>query len=1081
MKAKIIPLLSRRLVRKKKRVRKRKVDKPSGQPNAVPIPDAVKELDQLKTVDDSRSTASLRHLDRDHKSQTAGTRFRTDESVPAAQVADAIYDQQLSADLQSVMEEIDAGDLDDAAERLDAIIIDAPENRLTDCYALRGYLRLKKGDFPRAEADCSRALEAATINPQVLAWRAAARGEQNKWKLAFDDLQAASDAAASQPLDSNVASGGRRGVYRQLMAEYAMTARKYFQTRIRQKEFPVDLSYERGWMYHVLGENDKARRDFRQSIKMDAQHAPAAAALAQNLLRDLSAEPAPASIAPAMVKKLETRIQRYCQKAILGDIDCQRAAAAVLARMYHRQHASAQKALAIRKMLKLANQNPEHQLAAAAILNELDEGSQVIDLLSPLIQADRRRPSAWRIRGDAWYSLRDDAAACADYNEYLALCPNDVTQIIQRARTEWRQGNPEVAIEDLDHALSLDKTRVDAWLLRGRVCLSMQKTDQAIENARTVTRVENDNPEAHALLADAYTSLEEPVQSAEQLGQAIACSGSDAQVAGYLYQRGMRWHEAGQLEKAATDFRHSLKLRPQHPGTLIWSASTQAKLENWTAAIEDLYFVITRHPVSARQYRAFGKPIAERSIRHYTRQLEQNQKNLQALHGRGTALFILGNFAHAIADFQAILKLDPDNSATHVRCGEALMENHQLNEARACLDRAVEIDPANDWARYCLALTWQRDDNAAKALADLRKAIKLNPQQAVYYGLAAQLAKQSGDRDRQLDALGKAVAHDPTNWHYCFSRGICLLSANRISLAIRDFSRALELDESQMAVRLERGLAFLKSGKTERAITDLEQAVRQNPQSLRAWLGLTQALEISEQFERALILLTKAMPRFGESSGLARLLLARGRVYQEMGRLGPAIIDFSSVVDIAAEQPDLVASALMARGTAFAQLGQLDESRADFENVLPPDKKSLTDVRAALDWIENPTRLRPVFLDPPLRLVRPTRPPQCRQPDKNWLPSKVYNPLSPHEAWVVRLSNDREYGPVRFDILLEWIREGRTDAGTLLLRSDWGRWKPIHRVFPDSGPAGKSELSPEKESANQESVQHVESFPGIKS
>jgi len=90
----------------------------------------------------------------------------------------------LDAMFQAAMKSLDDDDFASALNELNRSIDAAPVNRLGECYSLRGYCHLKKNDFKRAEDDCSEAISLNCQDAQTYAWRAAARGEQNKWKEA---------------------------------------------------------------------------------------------------------------------------------------------------------------------------------------------------------------------------------------------------------------------------------------------------------------------------------------------------------------------------------------------------------------------------------------------------------------------------------------------------------------------------------------------------------------------------------------------------------------------------------------------------------------------------------------------------------------------------------------------------------------------------------------------------------------------------------------------------------------------------------------------------------------------------------
>ena len=92
-------------------------------------------------------------------------------------------------------------------------------------------------------------------------------------------------------------------------------------------------------------------------------------------------------------------------------------------------------------------------------------------------------------------------------------------------------------------------------------------------------------------------------------------------------------------------------------------------------------------------------------------------------------------------------------------------------------------------------------------------------------------------------------------------------------------------------------------------------------------------------------------------------------------------------------------------------------------------------------------------MGPPIQLKPPTRPPVIRKGvilDDTSVES-VKN-VPPFNTWVLRTPEGKEYGPVHFGILRDWLADGRMDIGARLLRADWSNWKRVERLFPDMLP-----------------------------
>ena len=271
----------------------------------------------------------------------------------------------------------------------------------------------------------------------------------------------------------------------------------------------------------------------------------------------------------------------------------------------------------------------------------------------------------------------------------------------------------------------------------------------------------------------------------------------------------------------------------------------------------------------------------------------------------------------------------------------------------------------------------------------------------------------------------------------------------------------------------------MKFQQPELALEDFEAALMLNPQLAKSYRGRASILASRGQHEYVLIWLTKAIHRFENPRDLVEVLFARGKAFAQMGRWNPAVSDFSAVINLKREDPQLVLAARHARGLTNVQAGRFEKAAKDFMRIkrllsadIPdgtPPPQSIQQVDQILDWLEkaevDPNLPWLEAMGKPIKSKTPTRPPVIRRGVK--LDETIVNAWKnepPYDSWVIRASADREYGPVRFGILASWIQDGRIDVGMKLLRADWAKWKRVERLFPDILPSND---------------RLVEDFPGI--
>ena len=226
---------------------------------------------------------------------------------------------------------------------------------------------------------------------------------------------------------------------------------------------------------------------------------------------------------------------------------------------------------------------------------------------------------------------------------------------------------------------------------------------------------------------------------------------------------------------------------------------------------------------------------------------------------------------------------------------------------------------------------------------------------------------------------------------------------------------------------------------------DFERSIRFSGKHVNAYTGRAQSLAQMEEYEHALIWITKSFHYFDSPKDIAELLLVRGKIFYQMGRLAPAYADFTSVLNLQREHPRHAAAARCARAIVMVQNGDLVKAKKEFDRVLKRFPKHPLAKRAS-EWLAKGGSNRPKILEPPARSVRPSRPPVLYtdvevQPQNDQLVSK------PYELWVVRYSQNREYGPISKSVLNDWVKQGRIGESTRLLKSGWTKWKRAGKIY----------------------------------
>jgi predicted Zn-dependent protease len=129
---------------------------------------------------------------------------------------------------------------------------------------------------------------------------------------------------------------------------------------------------------------------------------------------------------------------------------------------------------------------------------------------------------------------------------------------------------------------------------------------------------------------------------------------------------------------------------------------------------------------------------------------------------RGRALVSLGRNAEAQQDFEAQLKLTPDDAATLMELGKLALAAGAAKRAQALLERALALDPDLDDAEYALAECRSKSDDARGQWTHLGRAFELRGEMeraGSAYQKALDLTAAGTPERKELEAAVHAIAN----------------------------------------------------------------------------------------------------------------------------------------------------------------------------------------------------------------------------------------------------------------------------------------------------------------------------------
>jgi tetratricopeptide (TPR) repeat protein len=213
----------------------------------------------------------------------------------------------------------------------------------------------------------------------------------------------------------------------------------------------------------------------------------------------------------------------------------------------------------------------------------------------------------------------------------------------------------------------------------------------------------------------------------------------------------------------------------------------------------------------------------------FQRAIELGTEVAKYRHALAMSLAMMGRFRTAADVFRQCLEDDKNDLDSLYELAEILrIDLAEPAESIPYYQRALELDPENFNMNLGLGKALIDVGDPAAAIKHLTKSLELEPDNPTSLMHRGHAYAKLGDFDRALADANKAVERAPDNPVAYRFRGLVKQEQEDVDGAIADFDAGLKLRDLPF-LRLDRGLAYLRSGNPERAEADFAAAERLSP------------------------------------------------------------------------------------------------------------------------------------------------------------------------------------------------------------------------------------------------------------
>jgi tetratricopeptide (TPR) repeat protein len=239
------------------------------------------------------------------------------------------------------------------------------------------------------------------------------------------------------------------------------------------------------------------------------------------------------------------------------------------------------------------------------------------------------------------------------------------------------------------------------------------------------------------------------------------------------------------------------------------------------------------HPRDAVQWALYYPPI----VYEHPAELKENDPRFYTI--RASSLLQVGRVDEAKADLGKAMELDPNNSVALALQSIIAVTQNEKEKALELAEKAVQSNPNSAEALIALSYAQQANFNLEGALTSLKEAVRVQPENALAWARLAELRESFGELGEALQAAHKAVELNPRIERTQMVLGFAYLLEVKTGQAKDAFEKAIELDSADPLPRLGLGLTKIRDGHLEEGTREIEIAASLDPDNalVRSYFG----------------------------------------------------------------------------------------------------------------------------------------------------------------------------------------------------------------------------------------------------
>jgi tetratricopeptide (TPR) repeat protein len=383
-------------------------------------------------------------------------------------------------------------------------------------------------------------------------------------------------------------------------------------------------------------------------------------------------------------------------------------------------------------------------------------------------------------------------------------------------------------------ALDMEPDNALAHINLGNSLRVKGRLDEAVEHYKKALAIEPDNAGAHLNLGNI---LRAQARLDEAMAHYLKALDIEPDNAGAHINVGNVFRAGGRLDKAIAHYVKALEVEPDSAGAHLNLGNVFQALGNLDDAAAHYEKALSLKPGPAAAHINLGNILQAQgrlddAMAQYRKALDIEPGHAAAHISLGDVLQARGKLDEAIAHYKKALPLDSRNAALYNNLGGAILGAHRdLNDAAACFEQALALEPGYAEAHYNLGNVFSAQGKLDRAVACYQRALALRPDRPDFHNELGNALRDQGKFEPAMESCERALTLKPNYAEAHYNLGNVFGDQGKLDNAVGCYERALALKPNYPDAHTNLIVTLRDQGRIDDAMACCKRALAFHPDS----------------------------------------------------------------------------------------------------------------------------------------------------------------------------------------------------------------------------------------------------------